>query len=134
MKIETKLMGNEMDAIKKVNTISLKEAKTWAKRWSKKEGHYNKHHELHAFLIPKVDLIEVLTEGVDAVRAYIGVDDNNTEKLMIVGTKFNPETGIYEDMITVGVGNMAAEQDDIYDFTSPCPTTCDSDSPMFKAN
>jgi hypothetical protein len=31
----------------------------------------NKHHELHAFLIPKIDLLEVLREDVDAVRAYI---------------------------------------------------------------
>jgi hypothetical protein len=113
-----------------INSIPLKTARKWAKRWTKKEGHYNKHHELHAFLIPKVDMLEVLAEGVDAVRAYIGVDDNNVEKLMIVGTKYNPETGIYEDMITVGVGAGDKEQDDIYDFTRPCPTDCDPSSPL----
>jgi hypothetical protein len=117
---------------KTVNAIPLKTAQKWAKRWSKREGNYNKHHHLNAFLIPKVDLLEVLTEGVDAVRAYIGVDDEGVEKLMIVGTKYNPETGIYIDMITVGVGNAAATKDDIYDFTSPCPSVCDPQSPMFK--
>jgi len=115
---------------KVTNAISLNEAQRWAKRWSKKEGDYNKHHNVNAFLIPKVDLLEVLKEGVDAVRAYIGVDDNGTEKLMIVGTKLDPKTGIYVDMITVGIGNVEGEQDNIYDFTEPCPPAGDPKSPL----
>lgn len=125
-------MSEETTAAKKVNTIPLKEAQKWAKRWSKKEGTYNKHHELHAFLIPKIDLQEVLAEGIDAVRAYIGVDDEGVEKLMIVGTKYDAATGIYVDMITVGDGDVAAAADDIYDFTTPCPPTCDPNSAMFR--
>ncbi len=117
---------------KKPNSISLKTAQKWAKRWSKKEGNYNKHHRLNAFLIPKEDLLEVLAEGVDAVRAYIGVDDNNVEKLMIVGTKFDAETNTYVDMITVGVDGVTQGEDDIYDFTRPCPTACDPDSPLLQ--
>lgn len=115
---------------KKVNAIPLKTAQKWAKRWTKREGNYNKHHHVNAFLIPKVDLLEVLTEGVDAVRAYIGVDDAGVEKLMIVGTKFNPETGIYVDMIAVGVGNSAGGENNIYDFTQPCPPASDPESPL----
>lgn len=113
-----------------INAIPLKTAQKWAKRWSKKEEKYNKHYELHAFLIPKADLLEVLVEGVDAVRAYIGVDDNDVEKLMIVGTKHNSENGIYEDMIAVGVGNDGTTKDNIYDFTRPCQTDCDPSSPF----
>jgi cystathionine beta-lyase family protein involved in aluminum resistance len=130
MSEETTTVNIVTEVKKEVNAIPLKTAQKWAKRWTKKEGDYNKHHQLHGFLIPKVDLLEVLAEGVDAVRAYIGVDDNNVEKLMIVGTKYNAVTKIYEDMITVG--NTTAEQDDIYDFTSPCPTACDSKSPMLQ--
>ena len=115
---------------KTVNAIPLKTAQKWAKRWSKKEGDYNKHHHVNAFLIPKVDLLEVLAEGVDAVRAYIGVDDAGVEKLMIVGTKFNPETGIYVDMISDTLGNSAGGQDNIYDFTEPCPPASDPESPL----
>jgi len=117
---------------KTVNAIPLKTAQKWAKRWSKREGNYNKHHELHAFLIPKIDLLEVLREDVDAVRAYIGINDEGVEKLMIVGTKLDPVTGIYVDMISVGVENTTAQPDDIYDFTQPCPTACDPESPMFQ--
>lgn len=114
----------------KKNTINLEEAQRWANRWKKKEGHYNKHHKLNAFLIPKVDLIEVLGEGIDAVRAYIGVDDNGVEKLMIVGTKLDKETGIYVDMISTGDTENAGLEGDIYDFTRPCPSACDPDSPI----
>jgi hypothetical protein len=130
MSEETTTVNIATEVKKEVNAIPLKTAQKWAKRWTKKEGNYNKHHHLHGFLIPKVDLLEVLAEGVDAVRAYIGVDDNDVEKLMIVGTKYNPVTGIYEDMITVGVGNMTAVQDDIYDFTTPCPPAGDPESPL----
>ena len=115
---------------KKVNTIPLATAQKWAKRWTKVESGYNRHHKVNAFLIPKADLLEVLAEDVDAVRAYIGVDDENREKLMFVGTKLNQATGIYEDMITVGVGNGSAAQDDIYDFTQPCPPEGDPASPL----
>ena len=115
---------------KSINSIPLKTAQKWAKRWTKREGNYNKHHNVNAFLIPKVDLLEVLAEGVDAVRAYIGVDDAGVEKLMIVGTKFNPETGIYVDMISGTLGNSAGGQDNIYDFTEPCPPASDPESPL----
>jgi len=131
MSKETDPQNNAPIVAKEVNTIPLAEAQRWAKRWSKKEGNYNKHHHLHAFLIPKADLLEVLTEGIDAARAYIGVDDNGVEKLMIVGTKYDPATGIYVDMITTGDGNVGNIDDPIYDFTQPCPPACDASSPMF---
>ena len=115
---------------KSINSIPLKTAQKWAKRWTKREGNYNKHHHVNAFLIPKVDLLEVLAEGVDAVRAYIGVDDEGVEKLMIVGTKFNPETGIYVDMISGTLGDSAGVEDNIYDFTEPCPPASDPESPL----
>lgn len=116
---------------KETNAISLNEAQRWAKRWSKEEGQYNKHHHVKAFLIPKKDILEVLVEGIDAVRTYIGVDDKGVEKLMIVGTKYDPETKIYVDMITtVGCENNAAVTDSIYDFTQPCPPDGDPNSPL----
>jgi hypothetical protein len=125
-----------------INTISLKKAQKWAKRWVKKEGNYNKHHKLNAFLIPAIDLKELLEEGGTHVRAYIGVQkiksekkgDKPTyvEKLMFVGTKLDPVTGVYLDMISLGNEdiNAAAAADDIYDFTEPCPPACDPSSPL----
>ena len=114
------------------NTITLEHAKKWAARWRKEEGTYNKHHELKAFLIPKADLMEVLAEGIDAARAYIGIDDKGVERLMIVGTTFDPKTGIYTDMITDTSKDGVQLDGDIYDFTQPCPSTCDIDSPLYS--
>lgn len=129
MSNETTSVNKSQEVRKKVNNIPLKEARKWAKRWTKEEGNYNKHHKLHAFLIPKVDLLEVLAEGVDAVRAYIGVNDEGVEKLMIVGTKYDPATGIYVDMITIDDDNVANA---IYDVTQPCPPACDPNSAMLQ--
>jgi len=110
------------------NTISLKTAMEWTKKWRDKESTYNKYHECKAFNIPKVDLQEVLAEkGVASVRAYLGVDENNVEKLMIVGVD---EKG--KDMITLTKDNsLKGDDGDIWDFTEPCPTNCDESSPLY---
>lgn len=114
---------------KNTNTISLETAQTWARKWRKEEGTYNAHHEVHAFLIPKNDITQLLEEGVDAVRAYLGVDENDEEKLMIVGTKYNERTDTYVDMTPVSKINEGL----IYDFTRPCPPFCDMSSALNNA-
>jgi len=116
------------------NTISLKTAKKWAKRWRNKESSYNLHHECRAFNIPLVDLQEVIKEeGVTSVRAYIGVDKKVfegevvfEEKLMIVGVDNNGK-----DMISSSDGEtLDKESNDIFDFTKACPSLCDNSSPL----
>lgn len=100
------------------------------------ESSYNKYHELKAFNIPKIDLIEVLQEkGVASVRAYLGVkmfENEETgskiykEKLMFVGVDSKGK-----DMIsTIGSDVSDPAGNDIYDFTESCPDLCDESSPM----
>jgi hypothetical protein len=112
------------------HVLDLEKAKHYARIWRKEEGGYNEHHKLHAFLIPKDDLTQVLAEGVDAVRAYIGVDDtdpnNLVEKLMIVGAKYDAAKDVYVDMLP----GRVPEGGDVYDFTRPCPPSCDVYSPL----
>ena len=131
----------EKQVVKPTNSIPLATAQNWTKRWRDKESSYNKYHELNAFLIPTVDLAEVLAEkSSDYVRAYIGVEKieptttgekpTYIEKLMFVATKFNPVTGIHEDMITDKIGNATNEEDGIYDFSKPCPPNGDPASPL----
>lgn len=110
---------------KPVNVIDLATAQKWARKWRKLEGSYNKHHLLHAFVIPKEDLQEVLREGVDGARAYIGVDDNDVEKLMIVGTKYDAISDTYNDILPPKYPDGK-----IYDFTRPCPPSCGYQSPL----
>lgn len=139
--MKQKTTSEEKPQVKSINAIPLKTAQNWTKRWRNNESSYNKYNELNAFLIPSIDLAEVLAEkGSDYVRAYIGVEKieattkgekpTYVEKLMFVATQFNPTTGIYEDLITDGIGSATNEQEGIYDFSQPCPPNGDPNSPL----
>lgn len=133
------------------NTISLKDAEAWTANWRK-----SCPNNCKAFLIPAEDLTNVLIEmgvlqeqksgmytinnenGKDA-RAYMAIDpaqkEGNGEKLLIVGTK--EVNGVYRDIINGKIDNQGDVIDTalnsgsgIYDFTSPCPTACDPNSPL----
>ena len=117
------------------NTISLKTAKEWTKRWRTMESSYNAHQDCRAFNIPIKDLKEAIAEGAASVRAYIGVEKIKVEgenvfieKLMIVGVDANGK-----DMVSSKDGlTLDDESGEIFDFSTPCPTTCDQDSPIMK--
>ncbi|WP_264559271.1 hypothetical protein [Flavobacterium sp. N2270] len=99
------------------NTITLQQAQEWAAAWRS-----NPNNTVKAFLIPNVDLTQLLAEeGVQDVRAYVGIDGNNEQKLMLVGVDDNGN-----DLINEAKGQF------IYDFTQPCPEKCDINSPLFN--
>ena len=124
---------NDVPKPNKKNTISLKIAKNWANRWRKMESTYNSHQDCRAFNIPLLDLQEVIAEGPTSVRAYIGVEkviiegeNVYIEKLMSVGVDENGK-----DMISSKDGEtLDSESNFIYDFSRPCPSFCDPDSPL----
>ncbi len=100
-----------------INTVSLEKAQTWVAAWGEKSN-----IDIKAFLIPEIDITQVLNEdGVENVRAYLGIDENGTPKMMVVGVDKNGQ-----DMINDDQGFY------IYDFTRPCPQTCDFTSPLMK--
>lgn len=99
------------------NTISLATAQAWAKNWRD-----NQPDTVKAYLIPQVDITELMGEpNVQDVRAYCGIDENGNYKLMLVGVDAN---GV--DLINEAAGAY------IYDFTEPCPRTCDTTSPLYN--
>lgn len=105
-----------------LNTITLETAQEWAARWKRQQGKYNEYNQLKAFWIPGIDFTQVMEEtGVQDVRAYIGIDENEVEKLMIVGVD---EEG--NDMIDEGKGWY------IYDFSEPCPNKCNTKEPFIS--
>lgn len=98
------------------NTIPLATAQEWAATWRADPS-----NTVKAFLIPQVDIKELLAEdNVQDVRAYVGIDSNGDCKLMLVGVDINGHDLIDE-----------ASGDCVYDFTEPCPKTCDFTSPMY---
>lgn len=118
-----------MALTKDQSTISLQQAQDWIARW--KEGSLKDLTAItvKAFLIPGIDVTEVLAEkGVQDVRAYIGVDESQIPHLLIVGVDENGNDMIDND-------ELVNEQNgwNIYDFTVPCPKTCDFKSPLYTA-
>jgi len=121
-----------------VNTICLDTAVAWTTAWRSEDGTFTDHKDLKAFLIPLDDLKEVIAEpNVVNVRAYIGVDASNDNEphLIIVGVNEDGEDIIYKAASTdcndkngtVSAGTNTG----LYDFSQPCPTTCDVNSPLF---
>ena len=97
-------------------SISLSDAKNWVKSWRT-----NPPTELaKGHLITGEALSELLaTEGVVDVRAYMGVDESGTQKLIFVGVDEDGKDLIDDTHL-------------IYDKTCPCPTFCDPTSPIFN--
>ncbi|MFK8059184.1 MAG: hypothetical protein AB8B78_03740 [Polaribacter sp.] len=127
---------NDVPKPNKRNTISLRIAKDWTARWRKMESNYNSYNDCRAFNIPLKDLQEVIKEKkVASVRGYLGVEEKiiegepvYIEKLIIVGVDANGK-----DMIKLSKEDsevLDPEDGDIYDFTDPCPATCDDGSPL----
>ncbi|WP_051234359.1 hypothetical protein [Flavobacterium denitrificans] len=111
--------------------ISLEVAQEWVAKWKKQTDEETAKKRVNSFLIPKVNLEKVLAQGIDAARAYIGINDQGLQTLMIVGTTFNKETGIYEDQIPNYKALSSGDGAGIYDFSEPSPpATADPNSPM----
>ncbi|WP_396145722.1 hypothetical protein [Flavobacterium sp.] len=99
------------------NTITLEQAQKWARNWRN-----NPNTKVIAFLIPEVDLTQVMAEkNTVNIRTYLGIDDQNNSKLMIVGVDSNGK-----DLIDDKNGQY------IYDMTSACQPDCDVNSPLFN--
>ena len=120
-------------------TIPVQTASEWTKKWKNKNPKNSK-----AFLLPIEDLLGCLVEmGIakldehgngtitykenEKVRTYLGIDDNGEEKLLMVGTKNEGE--IYTDIINED-SEKEVSNSGIFDFTDPCPTDCDPNSPL----
>ncbi|WP_300564456.1 hypothetical protein [Flavobacterium sp.] len=98
------------------NVISLETAQQWATNWRS-----NPENTVKAHLIPQIDITQLLNEkDVQDVRAYIGVDEDGVNKLMLVGVDAKGN-----DLINEDAGQY------IYDFTLPCPNTCNITSPLY---
>jgi hypothetical protein len=89
---------------------------------------------IRAFNIPMVDIQELAAgfPKCPSVRAYLCMavaGDVTTLKIVLVPVDANNK-----DILTVPVEISGAmiDQSSIYDFTSPCPQTCDIDSPLFS--
>lgn len=103
------------------NTISLELAQEWAERWKNTQEN-GETPNFTAFLIPGIDVLQALEpEEAVSVRTYLGIDDTDMVKLMIVGVDSEGN-----DLIDESRGFY------IYDFTSLCPPYCTKNPPFIS--
>lgn len=95
--------------------ISLEQATSWIKTWRNNLP----KEPAKAHLIAKQALLDVMEpDDVVAVRAYLGVDDDGLQKVILVGVDANGKDLIDENHIMT-------------DRSRPCPPDCAGDqSPL----
>lgn len=133
------------------NQIKLVDGIAWTTAWRSK---HSKSNLKKAYLIPAQDLTGVLKEmGIltqqtiggpfvldeskipnAGIRAYMAIDSTepvgDQQKLLLVGTTETPG-GDHNDIILNPTDPTNAVSG-IYDFTKPCPSFCDKNSPLNK--
>jgi hypothetical protein len=88
---------------------------------------------IKAFNIPMADIVSLADfTKCPSVRAYLGMStpgDITTLKLVLVPVDSNNQ-----DVLSIPVPDGSGgfvQQSSIYDLTTPCPQTCDLQSPLF---
>jgi len=98
--------------------ITLEEAQKRAQKW--RDGSVQ-GNDFKGSLISKETLVGLMGEdGQNGIRAYNGIDDQGEYKLLLVAVDSKGN-----DLIDENGGFY------IYDFTTPCPTGCDINSPLY---
>lgn len=101
--------------------VPLAVAKVWEKKYQGDTTVEDPKKKVISYLIPRESLEKVLDLGTTAVRAYIGINDQNEKTLLFVGAKYDEGTGKYVDVY--GQSNKETSADDpvVYDGTRPSP-------------
>ena len=102
------------------NEIPLADAITQTTNWrNMAEPKLGPADFVKAFTIPMENFNQILASGAVDIRAYLGDTPTGEKTLLMVGVDGNGD-----DMIDYPSGQF------VYDFTSPCPPTCDTGSPL----
>ena len=118
-------------ALPTVYSIALSDACRYTRRW-REAG-----NTIKAFTIDTQELTDIITElgvkhmkEVKQVRVYFGIKDDNKEALVLVGVdEFGND--ITSFMKPESAAKVEGEEESgTYDFTRPCPDTCDEESPL----
>lgn len=112
----------------------LKKAQDETSRWQKNQ-------KIKAYFVDVQELMDVIKEGnMDAMRIYFGLEEDGTEKLFLVAAErinnSEGETIEVKDLIDDKSFNVDGLIDGdghfVYDFSNPCPATCDPKSPLMS--
>ncbi len=114
--------------------VSLNDAKRWISNWK----NYMQQTITVAYLIRGFEMVNLLVDPPPicnkayGVRIYYAMGDHQEPKTLLVAVEKSPD-GTFVDILTKAMLTPKLPTSDIYDFSSPCPPTCDLDSPLYKA-
>lgn len=143
----TAVTGNTANEVKQYPAVSEEEAKLYIKTWAE----FNKSWEtfshdpkdyIRAYLIPISDIEAMYKifnqqENIIGCRVYLGMEPvpQNTEpmqpgamKLFMVPVAGEIDSNSGSDILYDKSTNKSL----IYDFSLPCPSTCDIKSPLYQ--
>ncbi|BDU23291.1 MULTISPECIES: hypothetical protein [unclassified Flavobacterium] len=100
--------------------VPLSTAKEWEKKYDDDTTVEDRAKKVKSYLIPRESLELVLKLNTEAVRAYIGINDDNEKTLLFVGAKYDEKTGKYVDVYGPGDG-VENGGDVVYDGSRPSP-------------
>lgn len=109
-----------------VYSIPLSQACEYTQRWR------NAGNQVKAFTVDVKELNDIIDElrnshphfQMHQIRIYFGIKDDNKECLVLVGVDHEGND------ITSYISARGIEESGTYDFTRPCPDTCDQGSPL----
>ena len=150
-----------MDKLKRpaIDTIPLSTAQDCVQKWRTENGFNCKAFLIPAddliTCLEEMNILQKESNGSytiqdaenSGLRAYLAIDRPSdqlatpqTEKLYLVGTKIDSQ-GVHRDIIeddkkqqresNIAAKISALKGTGIYDFTAPCPNTCDGNSPLY---
>jgi len=118
-------------ALPTIYSIPVEEACAWTRRWR------DAGNTIRAFTIDVAELNDIINElgkllpdPVRQVRVYFGYKDTGEECLVLVGVDAEGKDIVYYWKRDEALGADATEESGTYDFTRPCPSTCDEGSPL----
>ena len=119
-------------ALPTVYSIALSDACRYTRRW-REAG-----NTIRAFTIDKQELLDIIDElgvkhqkEIKQVRVYFGIKDDEKEALVLVAVdEFGNDITSFMKPGETTQKVEGEEESGTYDFTRPCPDTCDEGSPL----
>lgn len=116
--------------------VALTKAEAWTKNYRDEATDHlvsgKDKKKVNSFVIPRETLELVLQLNTEAVRVYLGVNDDKEKTLIFVGAE-KDENGVYRDKFGTSSerSKEGSSESVVYDFAQPSPPyTPDNTSPL----
>lgn len=117
-----------------LNTISVKDAAGYTANWRELWGAFiHPENILRAFYFSLSDIKNIADmNNVAGVRVYVGLKDiHDASSVKLIMVPVSENEGNPDILYLLGGSADPESPTTIYDFTKPCPSFCDVNSPLY---